>query len=131
MVYKRPDADLTGYEAYGLAKCEVAFRKNWMRDQNNSSVDLSSRVTQKEVDAIRDRLSDACDKYFREALEQAPPYQLVESFNDGEQVLALRPAIINLDIAAPDTGSGGSAAQLYHRGGADDPVTGGARRYHG
>ena len=106
-VYKRPDADLTGYEAYGLAKCEVAFRKNWMRDQNNSSVDLSSRVTQKEVDAIRDRLSDACDRYFREALEQAPPYQLVESFNDGEQVLVLRPAIINLDIAAPDTGSAG------------------------
>jgi hypothetical protein len=106
-VYKRPDADLAGYDSFGLVHCEVAFRKNWQRDQNASSLDLGSRVTQKDVDRIRDKLSDACDKYFREALEQAPAYPLVESFSDGEQVLVLRPAIINLDIAAPDTHSAG------------------------
>lgn len=106
-VYRRPDADLTGYEAYGLERCEVAFRKNWQRDQNSSSMDLGSRVTQQDVDRIRDKLGDECDRYFRDALEQAPPYQLVESFNDGEQVLILRPGIINLDIAAPDTRSSG------------------------
>jgi hypothetical protein len=87
--------------------CEVAFRKNWQRDQNSSRVDLGNRVTQKDVDRIKDKLGEECGKYFREALEQAPPYQLVDSFSDGEQVLVLRPAIINLDISAPDTRSTG------------------------
>jgi len=106
-VYRRPDVDLTHYDSFGLVRCEVAFKKNWMRDQNNTRMDLGSRVTQKDVDRIRERLSDACDKYFREALQQPPPYRLVESFSDGEQVLVLRPAIINLDIAAPDIRSAG------------------------
>ena len=107
VVYKRPGADLTGYDSYGLMACEVAFKKNWQRDQNSSRIDLSSRVTQKDVDRIKDKLGEECGKYFREALEQAPPYQLVERFSDGEQVLILRPAIINLDISAPDTRSSG------------------------
>jgi hypothetical protein len=106
-VYKRPGAELGGYQSYGLARCEVAFKKNWLRDQNNSRMDLSSRVTQKDVERIKSALSGECDKYFREALQQAPPYQLVDSFSDGEQVLILRPAIIDLDIAAPGTNSPG------------------------
>ncbi|MDH4039191.1 MAG: DUF3313 domain-containing protein [Gammaproteobacteria bacterium] len=111
-VYRRPDADLTGYKSYGLVHCDVAFKKNWQRDQNNTRLDLSSRVTQKDVDNIRDKLGEQCDKYFREALEQAPPYKLVEHFSDGQPVLVLRPAIINLDIAAPDTRSAGRS-QTY------------------
>ena len=106
-VYKRPGVELSSYQTYGLEHCSVAFRKNWLRDQNSSRLDLGNRVTQKDVDRIKDTLSDECDKYFRAALEQKPPYQLVESFNDGESVLVLRPAIINLDIAAPDTFSSG------------------------
>jgi hypothetical protein len=70
-------------------------------------MDLGSRVTQKDVDRIKDKLSQECGNYFRQALEQAPPYKLVERFSDGEQVLVVRPAIINLDIAAPDTRSTG------------------------
>lgn len=107
VVYKRPGADLTAYGSYGLAECQVAFRKNWQRDQNSSRVNLGDRVTQTDVDRIKDKLGEECEMYFREALEQAPPYQLVESFSDGEQVLILRPAIINLDITAPDTRSAG------------------------
>jgi len=102
MVYRRPGADLAGYGAFGLEHCSVAFRNNWLRDQNNSRMNLSSRVTQKDVDRIKDALSAACEKSFRQALEQAPPYQLVDSFDGGESVLVLRPSIINLNINAPD-----------------------------
>jgi hypothetical protein len=101
-VYQRPGADLSGYEAYGLAPCQVAFRKNWLRSQNSNRMDLGSRVTQKDVDNIKDQLSELCFKQFKETLQQAPPYQLVASFDQGEPVLILRPAIINLDINAPD-----------------------------
>ena len=106
-VYQLPGADLSGYRALGLAPCEVAFRKNWLRDQNSASMDLGSRLTQQDVDSIRDALAAECDRYFREALLQAPAYDLVETFDNGEAVLVLRPSIINLDINAPDTMSPG------------------------
>jgi hypothetical protein len=106
-VYKRPGANLSSYQSYGLEQCEVAFKKNWLRNQNNSTLDLGNRVTQKDVDRIKDVLGADCEKYFRAALEEAPPYPLVDSFKDGEAVLILRPSIINLDISAPDTRSAG------------------------
>lgn len=101
-VYKKPGVSLAGYDEFGLVPCEVAFRKNWLRDQNRDRIDLGNRVTQKDVDRIRDTLAAECDKHFRAALEKDPPYTLVETFSEGEQVLILRPAIVNLDIAAPD-----------------------------
>ncbi|MEM9257003.1 MAG: hypothetical protein AAGA91_16295 [Pseudomonadota bacterium] len=106
-VYKRPGASLAGYDEYGLVPCTVAFRRNWMRDQNMDRLDLTNRVTQQDVDRIKDQLAAECDKYFKDALEAPPPYKLVESFNDGEKVLILEPQIINLDIAAPDLMSPG------------------------
>jgi len=106
-VYMRPGADLSSYDTFGLTPCQVAFRRNWVRDQNSSRMDLSSRVTQRDVDRIKDTLGAECEKFFREALEQAPPYNLVDKFEDGEHVLVLRPSIVNLDISAPDVRSAG------------------------
>lgn len=106
-VYMRPDADLSSFTAFGLTPCQVAFRKNWQRDQNQSTINLNSRVTQEDVTRIKDRLGAECDNTFRTALEQAPPYKLVDQFNTGEHVLVLRPTIINLDIAAPDVMAAG------------------------
>jgi hypothetical protein len=106
-VYLLPNASLEGYEEFGLTHCEVAFRKNWLRDQNTTRMDLSSRVTQQDVDRIKDALGAECDKYFREALQAPPPYPLVDAFDNGEAVLVIRPSIINLDINAPDIMSPG------------------------
>ncbi len=106
-VYVLPGADLSSYTAFGLADCSVAFRKNWLRDQNNSRMDLSRRVTQEDVDKIKDSLGEECTRFFRESLQEAPPYNLVDEFDNGEAVLILRPAIINLNINAPDTMSPG------------------------
>jgi hypothetical protein len=106
-VFMRPGADLSSYTDFGLTPCQVAFRKNWQRDQNQSTINLNSRVTQEDVTRIKDRLSAECDSTFRAALEQAPPYRLVQQFSNGEHVLVLRPAIINLDIVAPDVMSPG------------------------
>ena len=106
-VYRRPGIDLSTYDAFGLSSCEVAFRKNWQRDQNNSSINLSNRVTQRDVDRIKDALGAQCEETFRKALEQSPAYPLVDKFDDGEPVLVLRPAIINLDINAPDVMTAG------------------------
>ncbi len=106
-VYLLPGADLGSYSEFGVADCTVAFRKNWLRDQNNSRVDLTRRVTQQDVDQIKDNLGRDCQQYFRAALQEAPPYTLVDNFDNGEAVLVVRPGIINLDINAPDTMSSG------------------------
>ncbi|MEP5568166.1 MAG: DUF3313 family protein [Halioglobus sp.] len=106
-VYLLPGADLSTYQSIGLEACSVSFRKNWLRDQNNSRLDLSSRVTQKDVDGIKDALGDACNDQFSKALLATPAYDIVDQFDDGEAVLIVRPAIINLDINAPDTMSVG------------------------
>ena len=70
-------------------------------------MDLTRRVTQEDVDKIKDSLGEECTRFFRESLEEAPPSNLVDEFDNGEAVLILRPAIINLDINAPDTMSPG------------------------
>lgn len=104
-VYLRPGADFTIYDEFGLAPCQVSFKKNWLRDQNSNRVDLTNRVTQKDVDRIRDGLAKLCDEQFKQALLEDPAYTLVESFSEGEHVLVLEPAIVNLDITAPDVRS--------------------------
>lgn len=106
-VYLLPGADLSSYTDFGLAECTVAFRKNWLRDQNNNRMDLTRRVTQEDVDKIRDRLGDECTRFFRQSLSEAPAYTLVDEFDSGQAVLVVRPSIINLDINAPDTMSPG------------------------
>ena len=106
-IYLKPGASLKGYQVFGVTDCEVAFRKNWLRDQNSNRLDLSDRVTQEDVDRIKDALSEQCESAFRAALQEAPPYTVVDEFENGEQVLVLRPSIVNLDIAAPDTMSTG------------------------
>lgn len=106
-VYLKPGATLTGYSAYGVADCQVAFRKDWMRDQNAQRLDLGNRVTQQDVDRIKNTLAKECDKYFRASLTESPAYNLVEEFSEGEAVLLLRPTIINLDVNAPDLQSPG------------------------
>jgi len=104
-VYRRAGADIASYSEFGIEPCEVAFKKNWLRNQNSNRLDLSNRVTQKDVDQIKDKLSASCEEKFREALGEAPAYTLVDNFSDGEAVLVLRPSIINLDVSAPDVSS--------------------------
>ncbi len=101
-VYLRPGADLAHYRNLSLSACEVSFRKNWLRDQQRDSRNLSARVRQEDADRIRQRMASACDEHFRAALERAPAYELVEAAPDDEDLLVLRPSIVNLDIHAPD-----------------------------
>ena len=106
-LYVKPGVSLAGYSDYGITACDVAFRKNWLRDQNSDMLDITDQVTQRDVDRIKDSLSEQCESAFRAALGESPAYNVVEEFDDGEEVLVLHPSIVNLDISAPDTMSPG------------------------
>jgi hypothetical protein len=103
--YMKPGADLGEYDKVAILDTYVAFRKNWQRDHNRDEVDPERRVTDKEMEKIREELASEFNKVFVEVLSAKGGHEVVE--DAGQGVLILRPAIINLDIAAPDTMSPG------------------------
>jgi hypothetical protein len=104
VVYAKPGSDLSGYGRIHLVDAYVAFRKNWERDQRASSSSLSTRIKSSDVEKIKASLAQEFDSVFREELEKGG-YQVVDEIAD--DVLIVRPAIINLDINAPDIPTAG------------------------
>ena len=99
IVYAEPGADLAQYERIQLMDAYVAFKKNWARDQRSKSADKLS-VTSRDVEKIKTNLAKEFQQVFRQTLEDGG-YEIVDEA--GEDVLLVRPAIINLDVNAPDT----------------------------
>lgn len=98
IVYADPDADLSSYTKVYLLDPYVAFKKNWQRDQNRESRSL--RVTSSDMEKIKSELAGMFKETFTQTLTEGG-YELVNE--RGDDVLIVRPAIINLDITAPDT----------------------------
>jgi hypothetical protein len=107
--YVDPDADFSEFNRVTIADVEVAFRKNWLRDQNDSRASLSRRVTQEDADNIKAAVAQEFTRVFTEELENGG-YEVVDfgGFeNSASDLLVLAPAIVNLDVTAPDTMSPG------------------------
>lgn len=103
-VYMKPGADLSDYDKVALLDTYVAFRKNWQRDHNNEEP-FDQRVSDRDMKEIRERVAKEFTKEFTKVLSTEGGHQVVTDAGDG--VLILRPAIIDLDINAPDTMSAG------------------------
>lgn len=103
-LYREPGADLSQYDKVALLETYVSFRKNWQRNYNNEA-SFQSRVSDKDMDRIRKRAAQEFSKVFTEVLSTKGGHEMVSA--GGEGVLILRPAIVNLDVAAPDIMSAG------------------------
>lgn len=102
-IYADPDADLSAYKKIMLEDASVAFKKNWQRDKNRDSA-YSSAFTIKDSDV--QRIKEDVATLFKEVFTKeliAGGYQLVET--PGEDVLIVKPAIVDLDVVAPDVRS--------------------------
>ncbi|MFC1695548.1 DUF3313 family protein [Pseudomonadota bacterium] len=99
IVYAEPGADLSQYKRINLLDAYVAFKKNWERDRRQGSIS-ASRVTSKDMENIKNRLAQEFQTVFSKTLQDGG-YDVVDE--SAEDVLLLRPAIINLDVNAPDT----------------------------
>ena len=104
-VYKRPEADLGEYDRVALLDCYVAFRKNYQRDKNREAIGLGNRVSDSDLNKIRKRLAAEFREVFTEVLSEEGGHAMVSEGATG--VLVIRPAIINLDVTAPDQMSAG------------------------
>lgn len=101
MAYIDPEADFSVFKRVAILEPFVAFRSNWQRDQNRSR---SRNISSRDMERIKSDVTTLFERVFTERLEAAG-YEVVEGAN--EDVLLVRPAIIDLDITAPDTRSAG------------------------
>jgi hypothetical protein len=101
LVYMMPGASLAAYSKVALLDCYVAFRKNWERDYNRDAA-FGMRVKDSDMTRITKELADEFKKIFTEELTDAG-FEVVD--HTGPDVVILRPAIINLDVTAPDVQS--------------------------
>jgi len=95
LVYLKPGADFSVYDQVALLDCQVAFRKNWQRDQNQTN---PFAVTKKDMDEIRTNLAQLFADVFKTEIEKSG-HRIATTA--AENVLVLRPAIVDLDIAVP------------------------------
>ena len=107
LVYMAPDADISQYTSVSIVDCFVAFKKDWKRDYNRSSISLQRRVNDNDMDRIKKRLAAEFRKIFIEEITKDGKHEVVDHV--GPEVLVLRPAIINLDVTSVDTQSAGSS----------------------
>lgn len=100
LAYKKPGTDFAEYNKVQIAPSTVAFKKNWKRDYNRGAVSLSSKVRDKDVIRIKESVAELLDEVFLEELTRDSGYPIVKQASEG--TLLIRPAIINLDVHAPD-----------------------------
>lgn len=101
IVYVEPGASLAGYHRVKLLDAYVAFKKNWERNQRSS---VSARPTSRDIEQIKNNLAAEFKDVFTRVLEDGG-YPVVDEVAD--DVLLIRPAIINLDVTAPDVARAG------------------------
>lgn len=99
VAYAKPGATLDKYTKVKLLDCFVEFQKDWQRDYNMNEIGLDGRVTDKDAQEIKTRLAAQFKKVFTKELTKKG-YPVVDDV--GPDVLLLRPALINVDVAAPD-----------------------------
>lgn len=100
-VYWKEGAGLAAYDRVRIDEVEVSFRKNWLRDQNRDRRGVSDRVTAEDMERIRAALAEAFREQFTKELEKGG-YEVVDE--NGPDVLLLQPAIVDLDVTAPNVG---------------------------
>lgn len=97
-VYMKPGANLAQYDKVVLLDTFVSFAKNWERNYNEEAT-FEDRVSDKDMNEIRESVASEFKKDFTRVLT-AGGHEIVTTAGSG--VLILRPAIIDLEITAPD-----------------------------
>lgn len=103
MAYIDPEADFSVFKRVMILDTYVAFRSGWQQDQRRGTRRVN--VTASDMERIKSDVADLFTTVFTETLEADDGFEVVDK--PDYDVLLLRPAIIDLDITAPDTMSAG------------------------
>ena len=99
VAYVKEGASFNQYTKVKILDCFVEFVEDWQHDYNLHEVGLSGRVSDRDAEEIKKRLAAEFREVFTEELTEAG-HEVVD--DTGPDILVLRPAIINLDVNAPD-----------------------------
>jgi hypothetical protein len=116
VAYVKPGATFTQYKKVALLDCYVEFSKDWVRDYNRDQRDPSRQIRDSDLDRAKKALQGDFKKIFSEELQEGGRYQVVDS--GGPDVLVLRPALINIQVSAPDLMAPGRSATYIESAGA-------------
>jgi len=115
LVYVKPGATLAPYKRVAILDCYVEFEKDWQRDYNASKVGLQGRVSDKDVERMKNDLAAEFKKVFTGELQDKGGYQVVDTA--APDVLVLRPALLNVEVNAPDLMTAGIGATVARSAG--------------
>lgn len=115
LVYLKPGADFSQYKRVAILECEVQFEKDWQRDYNSSRAGLEGRVTDKDVERMKKELAEEFKKVFSTELQANDGYEVVDVA--APDVLVLRPALVNVEVNAPDLMTAGWGATVVRSAG--------------
>lgn len=97
-IYADPDIDWSLYTQTMLDPATVAFRRHWQRDQNRS---YAFKIRAKDMEKIKTEMSELFDEVFTKELSENGGYTITDQA--GDNVMRIKPAIVDLDVYAPDT----------------------------
>jgi hypothetical protein len=95
-VYLKPGAKFGQYDKVAVLECFVAFQHDWVQNMNTQ---MANSITPDMVQHIKQALAAQIMKVFKQQLSHAG-YTVVD--DAARDVLVLRPAIIDLQVQAPD-----------------------------
>ena len=111
LVYAAEGVDLGVYHKVWLVDASVSFKKNWQREQNQT---YANKVRASDMERIKSDLASLFTEVFTEKLTEAGHELVTGSADD---VLVVKPAIVNLVVNAPDTRSVGQSYQFVESAG--------------
>jgi len=108
-VYVRPGVDFKQFDQVFVVDVFVQFQKNWLKQQQHNDV---FRVNQQQILEIKQRVGDEFMKRFPKELEKRG-VGVVGRNQPGPNVLVIRPAIVDLEVSAPDPMSQEDIGQTF------------------
>lgn len=107
-VYAAPGADWSVFDSVIVEDVTVAFRKNWLRDQNRYQ---ANRIKTSDMERIRADMARMFEDVFTSELTENGGYEIATEA--GENVMRLSPQITELDVYAPDPRSAPGIQRSY------------------
>jgi Protein of unknown function (DUF3313) len=115
LVYVKHGADLAHYKRVSILDCQVEFSKDWLNNYNRDQRDPSRRIKDSDLERAKSELSAQFKKIFTNELQGKGGYQVT---NDAApDVMMLRPALVNIQVSAPDLMSAGRSATYVESAG--------------
>lgn len=111
-VWVNKDASVPAYQSVIIDPVKVEFSQNW--NPNSGTRSLSGRVTESDIQAIRQGIADEFQSVFKEELGRNG-YRVVTA--PSHETMRVSAAVIDVTIAAPDTMQPGTRTYTQQSGG--------------